>query len=73
MSSKIFRDLELQFQNSKLADGARKNKLREQYAIPLPNIVLLSLYMDHVLYEEFHNVEIMVRQLFLNETNIDVK
>lgn len=29
--------------------------------------------MDHVLYEEFHNVEIMVRQLFLNETNIDVK
>lgn len=29
--------------------------------------------MDHVLYEEFHNVEIMVTQLFLNETNIDVK
>lgn len=72
MSSKIFRDLELTFLDSGLAD-AGKLKLRKEYAIPLPNFVLLSLYIDHILHEEFHNVEKMVQQLFLDETNIEVK
>ena len=49
------------------------SKLREQYAIPTPNLVLLSLYIDHILYEEFQKLESLAKQLFLNETNISVK
>jgi len=70
MQSKIFRELELKHQENKLIETS---KLREQYAIPTPNLVLLSLYIDHILYEEFTKLENLAKQLFLNETNISVK
>ena len=73
MSSKVFRDLELQQQSDRPSDPS---KLREQWvllAVPPPNVVLLSLYIDHVLYETFGKVESLVRQQFLTETNVAVK
>lgn len=41
--------------------------------VPLPNQTIISLYVDHILYEEFHNLLTLMKQLFFEETNVEVK
>lgn len=41
--------------------------------VPLPNQTIISLYVDHILYEEFYNLITLMKQLFFEETNVEVK
>lgn len=47
--------------------------MREQFGIPKPNLTILSLYIDHILFEEFHDFEMLVLNLFSNEVSYEVK
>ena len=65
MMSKQFKDVEI--------IGKDIKKMREQFGIPKPNLTILSLYIDHVLFEQFHDFENLVLNLFSNEVSYEVK
>ena len=48
-------------------------KLTKEKGIPAPNMVLLSLYIDYVLTDDFSNLENLIDNLYLKETNVSVQ
>lgn len=69
MAHRQFREFELvQYEKS-----TERSKRRETLGVPLPNQTIISLYVDHILYEEFYNLITLMKQLFFEETNVEVK
>lgn len=52
MQNKAFRVLEHQMQFNQVEEGLKPH-MRNEKGLPMPNMVLLSLYIDHILDEEF--------------------